>query len=261
MSLPKPYYQRDQITIYYGDCREILAAMGPGSISLIVSDVAYRNQSGGNGGDNAPSGILATNDGKIFLHNDIETSEYAGLFYRVLADPAHCYIMCGDAHLEAALRDFRLAGFEFHRLLGWRKNTATPNRWYMRDFEPILFFRKGEAFTINNPSSKAIIYCPNIPKADKIHKTEKPEPLMRIMVLNSSKPGQVVCDPFAGSCSALEAVIRAGKGRTGIGIDIDEEYCRAGADRLENLLDHPWQLTWDALETTKEKAAVAGDFS
>jgi site-specific DNA-methyltransferase (adenine-specific) len=38
MTLPKPYYEQDGITIYHGDCREILPELPDKSIDLVLTD-------------------------------------------------------------------------------------------------------------------------------------------------------------------------------------------------------------------------------
>lgn len=162
----------------------------------------------------------------------------------IATDPAHCYVMINNLNLESALTVFRQAGFGFHGLLKWQKNNATPNNWYMKDFEPILFFRKGRAFPINNPSAKATLHHPN--PRNKLHPTEKPETLMREMIQNSSQPGQVVLDPFMGSGATLQAAAKSH--RQAIGIDLDEQYCRVAADRIERHFHQPvYQLSLESV--------------
>lgn len=229
----KPYYQNNSVTIYHGDCRELLPQLEP--VDLIATDVAYEGISGGNTTDKRRcSGILKVNDGKIFEYNDITTAEYASLFFDVLRDPAHCYIMINNLNLEDALRDFREASFGLHNVLPWIKNNVTPNRWYMKDVELILFFRKGAAFQINDPGEKTSCFYPNL--NGKIHETEKPVALMEKLIRNSSRPGQIVLDPFCGSGSTLEAALRLG--RASIGIDIDESKCEIAARRIELFDDY-----------------------
>jgi site-specific DNA-methyltransferase (adenine-specific) len=223
----KPYYQDQWTTIYHGDCRKLLLKLEP--VDLIVTDAAYEGISGGNTTDTRRcSGILSVNDGKIFDYNDIKTAEYASLFYHVLKDPAHCYVMINNLNLEEALRDFREAGFGLHNVLPWIKNNATPNRWFMKDVELILMFRKGAAFSINDCSEKASCFYRN--PTNKLHETEKPVPLLQKLIRASSQPGDVVLDPFMGSGSTLEAAKRLG--RRSIGIDIDEKYCQVAAQRM-----------------------------
>ena len=222
-----PYYQDDWTMIYHADCRDLLPHLEP--VDLLVSDVAYDGISGGNTTSKKRcSGILKVNDGKIFKHNDIAPAEYAGLFYAALKSPAHCYVMTNLLNLEDMLREFRLAGFGLHNQLPWVKDNAVTNRWYMKDVEYVLLFRKGEAFQINNCGEKTSCIYPN-PKG-KIHETEKPVALMEKFIRNSSQPGQIVLDPFCGSGSTLEAARRLG--RRSIGIDMDESKCETAARRL-----------------------------
>ena len=151
--------------------------------------------------------------------------------------------MINNLNLKQALVDFEAAGFDFHGLLTWQKNNATPNRWYMKDFEPILFFRKGRAFPINNASAKATLHHPN--PRHKLHPTEKPETLMRELIQNSTQPGAMVLDPFMGSGSTLEAAYKSG--RQAIGIDLDAGYCRVAAERIERLCHRQvWQMSLGA---------------
>ena len=41
MTLPQPYYDRDGITIYHADCRDILPHLAPGSVDLVLTDPPY----------------------------------------------------------------------------------------------------------------------------------------------------------------------------------------------------------------------------
>lgn len=243
----KPYYERAGQTLYHADCRQALSWLIDAGVvvDLIASDVAYECISGGNRpspGHQKCSGILANNDGKIFAHNDIKTADYARLFFDVLRPAAHCYVFINTLNLIAALVDFSGAGFELHNTITWDKGMATPNRWYMKRKEDILFFRKGAAFTINNPSAQNVVYYPPVPSDDKLHPTEKPVLLMQELITNSSQPGELVCDPFCGSGSTLEACWRTG--RRGIGVEIDEAYCEVTARRLDAVIDsQPRQLS------------------
>jgi len=223
----QPYYQDDFCKIYHADCRELLPQLAP--VALIVSDVAYECISGGNAPHpDSPTGILKINNGKIFAHNDIQPGEYARLFYNALVNPAHCYVMINVLNIETMLTEFRLAGFGLHNILPWIKDNATPNKWYMKDVEYTLFFRKGAVFQINDCGEKTSCIYPN-PK-DKIHETEKPLALMQKFIKSSSQPGQTVLDPFCGSGTTLVAAMQLG--RYSIGVDIDEKKCEVSALRM-----------------------------
>ena len=62
------------------------------------------------------------------------------------------------------------------------------------------------------------------------HPTQKPEKLYAKMILASSKPGDVVFDPFLGSGTA--SVVAKKMGRNYCGIEIDKEYCLYAEKRL-----------------------------
>jgi len=62
------------------------------------------------------------------------------------------------------------------------------------------------------------------------HPTQKPEKLIAKLILASSRPGDVVFDPFAGS--GTTCVVAKKLRRHYIGIEIDEEYCLWAAKRL-----------------------------
>lgn len=63
------------------------------------------------------------------------------------------------------------------------------------------------------------------------HPTQKPEKLIAKLVLASSRPGDIVLDPFVGS--GTTCVVSKKLGRHFIGVEIDEQYCLYGAKRLK----------------------------
>ena len=63
------------------------------------------------------------------------------------------------------------------------------------------------------------------------HPTQKPEKLLAKIILASSKPGEVVLDPFLGS--GTTSVVAKKLGRQYVGIELDEIYCCLCEKRLE----------------------------
>jgi len=207
--------------VIHADARDILASLPDQCVDCIVTDPPYRVISGGNAAVGRPTGILAANDGRIFERNDIRFDEYAPDLFRVLRDPGHIYMMSNLLNLFD-MRDALIdAGFKLHNLLVWKKPNVTPNRWYMSNREFTLFARRGRAFTINNPGSAAVHEFPN-PSGNRAHPTQKPVDLMRFYIENSTQPGDLVLDPFAGSGSTGEACRLTG--RRFIGVEIDDKY-------------------------------------
>ncbi len=63
------------------------------------------------------------------------------------------------------------------------------------------------------------------------HPTQKPEKLYAKLILASSRPGDMVFDPFLGS--GTSAVVAKKLGRHFVGVELNEEYCLYGAKRLK----------------------------
>ncbi|MBN1284710.1 MAG: site-specific DNA-methyltransferase [Anaerolineae bacterium] len=69
------------------------------------------------------------------------------------------------------------------------------------------------------------------------HPTQKPEELLRKIILASSDPGDLVVDPFLGSGTTV--VVAEQLKRRWMGCDISPEYCRWAAERIESALNWP----------------------
>ncbi len=67
----------------------------------------------------------------------------------------------------------------------------------------------------------------------KIHSTQKPEQLLAYVILSSSKPGQIVLDPFMGT--GTTAAVAKHTLRQYIGIEREQQYIRAAEQRLESV--------------------------
>lgn len=176
--------------------------------------------------------MLKKNDGRIFEHNDVAFSDYLPEVFRVLKSPAHLYLMVNFLNLERALAETRAAGFDIHNLLVWEKNNATPNRWFMKNVEYVIFARKGPARAIADKGSKTCHRFNNV--QGKRHPTEKPVELLRHYILNSSLLGDVVLDPFMGVGSTGVAAL--GAGRRFIGFEIDPTYYALAEQRIDAVL-------------------------
>lgn len=223
------------------------------SIDCIITDPPYPTISGGKGGKDSssdakrPTGILSKNDGKIFTYNDIDISKWIGECYRVLKNETHIYVMTNFLNLQHYMEEIQKVGFELHNLLIWEK-APTPNRWYMKNCEYIIFARKGMAKPINNCGSKTVMAFKNV--KDRLHPTEKPQDLLRMLIENSTNEGEIVLDPFGGSFSTALACLQTK--RKCISFEIDKEYYDSGLDRLNNF--NPNSII---ISTKKEKPLTA----
>ena len=66
------------------------------------------------------------------------------------------------------------------------------------------------------------------------HPTQKPEELLRKLVLASSKPGDLVLDPFSGSGTTLVAAEQLG--RLWVGCEMNAEYNSWAIHRIDHIV-------------------------
>ena len=227
------------VEIINEDCLNIFKKLKDNSIDLIVKDPPYRTISGGNKNLKWKSGygksVLYKNDGKIFENNNINHYDWIRECFRVLKNNKHIYIMTNLLNLFEIKDIAERVGFKLHNLLVWEKNNCNANRWYMKNCEYILFFRKGKAVTIHNPSSKTVHKYYNI-IGNKNHPTEKPVDLMKLYIENSSSVSDMVFDPFMGSGSTGIACIETN--RNFIGIEIDNKYYEIAKNRINEAFNN-----------------------
>lgn len=218
-----------------GDAIEFMKTLKDESVDLIVTDPPYKVTAHGSYGN--MGGMFKTKlarRGKVFNHNDINPTDYIPEFYRLLKDGSHCYIMTNHINLQEMLNTATECGFRFIKSLIWNKGNKIAGRFYMSQFEYILFFRKGKGKKINKCGTADILNIPNKKtkgeNGKNIHDTEKPVELMKILIENSSQEGELVLDPFIGvgtvgiACKELN--------RDYIGIELDENYYNIAYNRI-----------------------------
>lgn len=224
-------------TLYHGDVRAVLPRLVEEGLQadMICTDPPYLLTAGGpNGLMQGKFNNLNYDNGGHLVPCDIDWPEFMKLFYGAIGR-GHAYVMANNRNVQAMLNAAELAGFKFHNLLTWDKGTATPNRWYMKNIEFTGLFYKGKGRAINNCGSKAGIYMAlGQPYTD--HPTEKPFQLMEHYICNSTPPGALVLDPFAGSGTTGVAAARCG--RRFIGIEKDDKWFDVMCKRIEKAALH-----------------------
>ena len=217
------------VKLYNDDCLNVLKDIEDNSIDLVVTDPPYEVITGGrNGGvKGKPSGILTEN--KQLMKSIPKADLWLSECFRVMKDGTHIYIMTNTLNLTNYLNIINSVGFKLHNLLVWNKNNTTPNRWYMKNCEYVIFARKGFAKSINNPSSQTVHNFDNI-IGNKKHPTEKPVDLMKLYVENSSQVGDTVLDPFMGVGSTGIACKELN--RNFIGVELDKQYFDIATKRI-----------------------------
>lgn len=208
----KPYYDEGGITIYHGDCREVLPEL---AFDVVVTDppygIAYSPGGGGRGWGGKGVGWGKSFEGKDVVVGDAEPFDPA--FLVALNKPT---VLWGANHYANRL-------------------PASPT-WLIWDKRRGLvrndFADCEMAWT--NLGGPARVYSHlwygvwRDSQEERLHPTQKPLAVMHWCL--GLAPEGLVVDPFMGSGTTLRAA--KDLGRKAIGIEIEEKYCEIAARRL-----------------------------
>lgn len=185
--------------LFCDDCLKIIKQMDDNSISCVITDPPYKIVSGGCTNKAVTYTGTKNNElknGTLFNKNDIKFEDWLPLLYNKVKDGAHIYIMCNDRNMRDLLNVAYDSKFKLLNILTWKKTKHNPNRYYLKNSEFIVMLRKGKAVNINNMGTFQVLEIPNVEK--KLHPSEKPVELMKILVANSSNDGDTILDPIYG---------------------------------------------------------------
>jgi len=142
------------------------------------------------------------------------------------------YIFNSDKMVFALREGMLNAGLKFGQLLIWVKTHSVIGRMdYAPQHELIVYGWSG-AHEFLKSKDRSVLVCPK-PNKSPMHPTTKPLDLIRRLILNSTRIGDVVFDGFLGSGTALLACEQTK--RICIGVEIDPEYCQTTIDRFTKL--------------------------
>jgi site-specific DNA-methyltransferase (adenine-specific) len=227
-----PYYEADGITIYHGDCREVLPRLS--AVDCAITDPPY-----------GVGLVTKTSDFRGSKFFDAGESIKASVLYR--DDPEHVSTLIGEVMpLLLAIAD-RVVVFSGTRMLFRYPEPAaigavfTPNgagrsSWGFQCSHPILYYGK-DPYLADGKGSRPNGFRTEQPNTEGWdHPCPKPLPWMKWAVNRASREGEMILDPFCGSGTTLRAA--KDLGRRAIGIEIEERYCEIAAERMsQGVLD------------------------
>ena len=275
-TFPKPYYKRENITLYQADALALLDKMPKDSVDVIFADPPYFLSSGTFSCQNGKR--VSVKKGNWDLSNGMKEDynfhdKWIKACRKVLKPNGTIWVS-GTYH-SIYLCGFALCMNAYHILndIAWFKPNAAPNlscRFFTASHETLLWARK-EKKTPHTFNYKAMVawednyekkvscnhcnkkdthpllhqegkqmrsvWAINTPsKCEKTfgkHPTQKPLALLERIILASTKPGDLVLDPFAGSSTTGLATTL--HGRKFIGIDNQKKYLDLSIKRFEQL--------------------------
>jgi modification methylase len=248
-------------TILKGDCVAALDRLPDKSVDVVFADPPYNLQLEGDLRRPDQSKVDAVDDHwdqfESFAAYDAFTRAWLLAARRVLKPSGTIWVI-GSYHnifrVGAAMQDL---GFWILNDVVWRKTNPMPNfrgRRFQNAHETLIWAtrdREAKGYTFNYEALKAanddvqmrsdwlFPICTGAERlkderGDKLHPTQKPEALLARVMLASSKPGDVILDPFFGSGTTGAVAKRLG--RHFVGVEREQAYIDAAHERIDRVI-------------------------
>jgi len=191
---------------------------------------------------------------RAILNDNLGDGFYDFLLAALEPTVAHCdggiYVAMSSSELDVLQAAFRAAGGKWSTFVIWAKNTFTMGRSdYQRQYEPILYgWREGAKRHWCGDRDQGDVWQIKKPYKNDLHPTMKPVELVERAIRNSSRPGDVVLDPFGGSGTTLIAAEKTG--RSARLIELDPKYV--------DVIVRRWQ-DWTGQQATRESDGALFD--
>ena len=228
-----PYYQDDYVTIYHGDCREVLYDMPKVDVDVVLTDPPYPKLKGG------VKVTFTSGVGKRYVSNETVGTPWgddlAALTIATSLAEYGSFVFC-SFHSVCFLPG--LISGKPVALVTWYQRNAMPSVYNAPHFqcEYIWATKKQPGLAWRNLKTHYDIprlqtgcmakerICVN---GEAAHPTQKPIALISALL---GVGGQTLLDPYMGTGTTL----RAAKDlqRKAIGIEIEEKYCEIAAKRM-----------------------------
>jgi modification methylase len=262
--------------VLQGDTVEMMSTLPPRSVDLIFADPPYNMQLGGELKRPDESVVDAVDDHwdqfEDFAAYDRFTRDWLTAARRLLKDDGTIWVIGSYHNIHRVGTILQDLGFWVLNEVVWRKTNPMPNfrgKRFTNAHETMLWCAKSrdqKRYTFNYEAMKAlnddlqmrsdwlIPLCTGNERLKdeegrKAHATQKPEALLHRVLIASTKPGDLVLDPFFGTGTTGAVAKRLG--RRFIGIEREESYVRLAEQRIARVVP----LGPEDLEVSKGKRA------
>ena len=225
IEMPEPYYEKDGITIYCGDCHDILPAL---NCEVTITDPPYMIGAHSTGAEASKAGSWGD-----IMNVARWYTQWLVQCKRATASEGSIWVFGNWRSLPTYTKAFLDAGLPTTSCVVWDKEWIGPayKNALRPTWEMILMSAMSDCEIWNRSASDVIRskWLAGVCKTTE-HSAEKPESLMGQLIELSTKEGWRVLDPFMGSGTTLVAARRCG--RRAIGIEINEKWCETAVSRL-----------------------------
>lgn len=250
--------------ITLGDSYKLIKDIPDKSIDLVIIDPPYQYTTGGGAGCfgirkrkyhdeyyKVAKKTYRQNDDKIKNRKEIQHLS-SGINFIILDEldrilkKINIYIWCSKQQVEPILKHYLDKNCNIE-IITWHKDNVLPtaNNTYLNDTEYCIFAREKGVKIYGEVKTKAKYYVTHTNTKDKQkykHPTIKPLKIIKNLIINSSKKGDIVLDCFSGSGTTCVAAKELN--RRFIGIEIDKQYYEISVDRLNGVLANG-QISFD----------------
>ena len=221
-----PYYQDGAVTIYHGDCREIVPTLG--RFACVITDPPFSDSTHSNAKSNRGKG-----HGNVAI--DFPAIDFPAIDATLAMLADHCerwLISSMDWRHIAAVSQEPPVGWEFVRFGVWVKTNPMPQISADRPaqgWEGIAYMhRAGVRKVWSGGGCHGNWIGALVTNGD--HPTGKPLAMIQQWVERFTEPGDAILDPFAGSGTTGRAA--KDLGRKAVLIEREERYCEIAARRM-----------------------------
>lgn len=212
--------------IVAGDCMIVLPRLAAESVELVLTDppygIAYETT--------RPDQTDAAN--KAIANDDAPFIWWLREAFRITRDSGGLLCFTRWDVQDAFKLAIESAGWRVRSQVVWHKpggGLGDCKAQFMPTHELLWWATKGRfAFPSGRPPS--VLTCPTVPWRGRDHPTQKPVALLRQLIESTSRPGDTVLDPFAGSGSTGVAAVEAG--RRFLGIELDGQHVASARRRI-----------------------------
>jgi len=246
-------------TIMETDCVEAMNSLPADSIDLIFADPPYNLQLRGDlhRPDNSKVDAVDNDWDKFssFALYDTFTKNWLSAARRILKPNGAIWVVGSYHNIFRVGSEIQNQGFWILNDVVWRKSNPMPNFRGMRltnAHETLIWASKSEEskYTFNYDALKSLNdgiqmrsdwvlpICTGHErlkdeKGDKAHPTQKPESLLHRIIVATTKPNDVVLDPFFGT--GTTGAVAKKLGRDFIGIEREPAYIKVAKERIKNI--------------------------
>lgn len=226
------------VTLYLGDCRDVLPTLGV--VDHVITDPPYEAIM------HAAKGSAARRirtDGR----DEIKSLDFAAIddirsdVTFAIADICEGWalIFCAPEGVGRWADEINKSSAKYKRACVWIKPDSTPQlngQGPAMGAENFVAAWCGPSYARWNSGGKRGVYThlTNPPDRHGVHPTEKPVALMKELVMDFTRPGEVICDPFMGSGTTGVACVTLG--RQFAGVEIDPKYFDVACKRISAAL-------------------------